>query len=607
MSDRDKIEKEIRKKFRQQLVSAVRVEEEETKQVYAETEGLINDIKDSISTYGAIPATSLQLETLHLVRESAPDIFENGIDWSGARKVQESLINNTELPIYINFIDEDGEVLQLQTTRNEGTSHLFDRYALEQNTPFLLSRVLYEYRYNGEFIPSNDDNIGCNIVASEEITVIYVITKVPSGTEFNNGIVPQISAIVKNHPHYFIDHKVVFRTNVGSITGIITDYDGDTSSFIIESNDDKTKQYDIDRFISLLQDYYTSLSGFTFDIRRYLIGLVSNYESQVEQLDTNQGLEKPNAIILRMIKVRQQLYRLLSFINRAVTSKEERKEIEISMLNYYTRRLGKVLSTLSDKKKSHLLKSSSPHKVNKPLLESGEAVCVKCWSNNDKELGYSWETGIVGSCTEHEDIDGYGPRRVYSVEFNNGECRSDVEDYQMIPEENCIEESDLAGIEGVNRVFVENSSDQWAREIGWFTVEIDGIEEYFVYLSDAIGVVNCRSAIEVEQDTNRGYEKHIELGMLQVIDRISDPIMQQIGRLLIRQIDSDYDNQWEMENSGVLWKMAHGHYNDGNAKQMRDSVLRFAISRQCYDLDPSNVSKRMLPSVLLTQVISYTI
>jgi len=199
MSDRD-IEKEIRKKFRQQLVSAVRVEEEETK-LYVETEGLINDIKDSISTHGTIPATSLQLETLHLVRESAPDIFENGIDWSGARKVQESLINNAELPIYINFIDEDGEVLQLQTTRHEGTSHLFDRYALEQNTSFLLSRVLYEYRYNGELIPVNDDNIGCIVVASDDITVIYVTTKVPSGTEFNNGIVPQISTIVK----YFLE------------------------------------------------------------------------------------------------------------------------------------------------------------------------------------------------------------------------------------------------------------------------------------------------------------------------------------------------------------------------------------------------------------------
>jgi len=297
-----------------------------------------------------------------------------------------------------------------------------------------------------------------------------------------------------------------------------------------------------------------------------------------------------------MIAVRQQLYRLLSFINRAVTSNEERKEIEISMFNYYTRRLGQVLSTLSDKKKSHLLKSSSPHKVNKPLLESGEAVYVKCWSNNDKEQGYSW--GIVGSCTEHEDIDGYGPRRVYSVEFDNGECRSEVEDYQLMPEENCIEEYDLERIGGINRAVDKDSSDQWAREIGWFTAEIEGVDEAFVFLVDASKAINCRSAIESEQETSRVYEKQMELGLLQVIDRISDPIMQEIGRLLIRQIDSGYDNQWEMENSGVLWKMALGHYYDGNAKQMRDSVLRFAISRQCYDLDPSNVSKRMLPSVL---------
>ena len=44
---------------------------------------------------------------------------------------------------------------------------------------------------------------------------------------------------------------------------------------------------------------------------------------------------------------------------------------------------------------------------------------------------YSWEKGTITSYTEHEDIDGYGPRRVYSVKFDNGNLQEHIEDYQV--------------------------------------------------------------------------------------------------------------------------------------------------------------------------------
>ena len=51
---------------------------EENKRLLAQREQLINtqlkSIKDIVSTQGVIPATILPLETLHFVRESAPDI-----------------------------------------------------------------------------------------------------------------------------------------------------------------------------------------------------------------------------------------------------------------------------------------------------------------------------------------------------------------------------------------------------------------------------------------------------------------------------------------------------------------------------------------------------
>ena len=89
--------------------------------------------------------------------------------------------------------------------------------------------------------------------------------------------------------------------------------DGDIGSFEIEWSTGKTDLYDRDEFINFLQDYYTSLGGYTGDVMLHLKGLVSKYES-LEQLD-NQGPDEPNAIILRIIKIRHQMHRLLNYIN----------------------------------------------------------------------------------------------------------------------------------------------------------------------------------------------------------------------------------------------------------------------------------------------------
>jgi len=211
---------------------------------------------------------------------------------------------------------------------------------------------------------------------------------------------------------------------------------------------------------------------------------VERYESQVEQLDTNlnQGLDKSIAIILRIIKIRQQIHRLLNYLY-AFHQNELRRGIggREDPYSHIADRLRKTLSSLEDKKKS-LLSNSSIHKVNKPLLEPEEVVRVKQW--NDETLEYSWEKGTIRSYTEHEGVGGYGFRRVYSVEFINGECRSDVEDYHVIPDENYTNKSWESSI-GINRVFDKDSLDPWAGEVGWYTVELDGVEEPFVYLTDA--------------------------------------------------------------------------------------------------------------------------
>jgi len=164
--------------------------------------------------------------------------------------------------IPIDFIDEDGEVLQLQTTKNEGSNHLFDRYARKQGTPFLLGRIIYEFRFNGQLIPNV--TIGSlGIVAGDagqnfNNAIIYVTTKLPNMKDFNERIVPNIPIIVQDYPRCFINQHVAIRTKDDSpLGGVVTDYlDEDTGVFTIEWTDGTIGKYDLDEFAIFLQKSY---------------------------------------------------------------------------------------------------------------------------------------------------------------------------------------------------------------------------------------------------------------------------------------------------------------------------------------------------------------
>ena len=500
--------------------------------------------------------------------------------------------------LHINFIDEDGEVLQLKARPSEETSQLFGRYALQQGTPFLLSQDMYEFRFDDQVIESSV-TIGSLVVASDDnpinailsTIIIYVMNRLPFSAEFNDIIVPDIPEYVNDHPSCFINQQIRIDINRG-IIGTVKDYSGDTDSFgffEIEWSYGKTELHDKEEFTEVLQKYYSDLNGFHQDIKLYLEGLVSKYESQVEQLDAEQSLDKPNVIILRMIKIRQQIHRLLSVIN-SVTDEDERG---LSKLDSFSDRLRKVLSSLSDEMKSHV-SNTSLHKVKKPLFESEDIILAKLWPNNNKNLEPSWEKGIVRSYEEHEDVDGYGPRRVYSVEFDNRECRSDIEDYQVIPgkeyyfmDKGGQNEIVLEGETKLKHIFDEDSSDPWAREVGWYTVEMKGVEDTFVHLSEAMlahasgsSVVLNRGSMHDDYKTSVSY---LRIGVLQLIDRISDPIMRRIGEVLLQPVEyrPAEDEFCEVEQEGFIWKTARGHHTDQHTTQMKDSVYKFALLKQC--------------------------
>lgn len=166
-------------------------------------------------------------------------------------------------------MDDDGEVVQIRTKPGVGMSHVFGRYARQQGTPFLLSRVMYEFRYNGQLIPLNGTIRDVGIAGDGHDfnnAIIYVTTRLPSKSDFDNRIVPKIPVFVKNHPCCFINNLASW----GDQPIVIKDYlDGDTGAFVLDQQL-TSLQLDTYEFIRFLQKYYSDLNGFYQDIMLYL-------------------------------------------------------------------------------------------------------------------------------------------------------------------------------------------------------------------------------------------------------------------------------------------------------------------------------------------------
>ena len=130
-------------------------------------------------------------------------------------------------------------------------------------------------------------------------------------------------------------------------------------------------------------------------------------------------------------------------------------------------------------------------------MNKGEAVYVK------SREGIS-ERGKVRAYKEYEDIDGYGPRRMYSILLDKGDML-DFEDYQVIQEEEYLLSKHIkqSNWKGVKRVVDKESTDPWARAVGWYTVEIEGVEEAFEHCQTALMAYDINQAQIKEDDLKR--------------------------------------------------------------------------------------------------------
>jgi len=260
-----------------------------------------------------------------------------------------------------------------------------------------------------------------------------------------------------------------------------------------------------------------------------------------------------------------------------------------------------------------LLKNKST-KVSKPIEKVGDDVYI-----NSKE-GVLPKRGKVKAYKEYEDIGGYGPRRTYSILLDNGECRSDVEDYQVLLRKEYtlskrVKESEW---KGVKRVFDKESADPWAREVGWYAVSyIEGVEETFEHLSDALEAYDIQQAQIKgddlkESDLNlpwdwriyfkaRASGKSRDLQMYGATlkeqlpltaclfasyKRIQNPTMKKIWKALMTiwkalMYSSQPGTMLQGFNLGFIYKCNYINYLDGNLAQMEYGLYVFALWNIC--------------------------
>lgn len=147
---------------------------------------------------------------------------------------------------------------------------------------------------------------------------------------------------------------------------------------------------------------------------------------------------------------------------------------------------------------SPLLKTSSLENI-KPLLKVGEKVYAAWWKNKRSKNGTpSWHPGYVKSYKEvEENVNQYGPLRLYNVKFDDGDELDDIEDSCVFTKADYIlseqndEDAEACCWIGVRNVVDKESSDEWASMVGWYNATIGGREHSFSHLSGTSIFCGC--------------------------------------------------------------------------------------------------------------------
>ena len=508
------------------------------------------------------------------------------------------------------FIEENGDITPFSADVHSGTILVsaLEWFRGGKRTPFLLSQILYQFWHNDTLLPFNCnetlEQLAKNNNNNSNIIIHVKVQHIVSRQNFDSQLA-DIDKYVKNYPDRFIGQQIPKSPNeseLGTVMNYTMNEKGGyfTISFL---GDDTTIDVPIDTFIGALRQYYFDpiVDGFTQDLWWYLRRQIDKYRSEMIRLDEDiKELEidrvrvDTNELMLRLLKVLQDVESSLLF---SVNLAKPNSYISLaggvcSRARGCCERLKNLFDEMHDKRRA-ILANKSIRLVNKPMFDVGDFVNAK-WSPSE------YKRGVVKSYEEDEEDDGYGPHRVYEVEFDNGVTRENVEDYQIYehPQADWMNPSNWIGSDGapigVNFDLDNESTDTWAREVGWHVAEIDSeVFASFARLSDAIRASDISTVLGTryeelsKDDLNfpddwslltkwETEDIMLELYLLIAVERSTNPKMRQIGRVLIYLIHPG--GNVEEKGSRHAWKKAYEHCLDASSVQMKTRLYTFAFA-----------------------------
>ena len=512
--------------------------------------------------------------------------------------------------ISINFVDEDGEVITITSHSDVKVWRVLKEYSAQKNMNSVLSQLLYfRWSYNGTLLWADD-------------------TRSLTEHEITSGICHYLETMASD---WFIGQTVT-SVEDGSF-GRIRSCSGHsnrnerewTVDFYSQGTTITINEDDLD---TGLMNLYGINSAVLFDLKNYILGRYGKHKSDMSCLNyqiselaadvTKIASETKKEILLKLLKLEQEMEELKRFTQKIRRCSHLKDDDGQSPLDTIYGELVKWSHTKVDSVKKVLI-NNNMYKTSKPTPKEGASVYA-LHSGSKK-----WEVGDIKSFSIGKDVDGYGPSRVYCILFDSGKELDGIQDGEVIyyGEYNVSKRTDLKGIKHVTS---PNSSDSWARERGWYTVNVLGIEEPFAYITDALRVydaytVCCKRGDLKESDLNYPQEwdsfftiasleeyapyintfvdsQYLSIRLMIAQERLADPILDPIFRVLKNCIlpsnDRSMITSWlSFErlhlDLGWRWKDALSDYmdmDDAASVSSRDysRFLEFALCLQSVEL-----------------------
>lgn len=130
----------------------------------------------------------------------------------------------------------------------------------------------------------------------------------------------------------------------------------------------------------------------------------------------------------------------------------------------------------------HSVSNESSMGRKKPEFKKGDMVYA-LWSGDANDKWYSgriWDINVI----PRSDC-GYGPKRILDVIFDDGETETGIKEIYVMKKidyELCLHKGEKEWI-GVKNITDPDSTDEFARAVGWYQVSLDEPRETFVFAS----------------------------------------------------------------------------------------------------------------------------